>query len=285
MVTTRLMSITPELASEWLQKNYIGQRKISQRVVNAYAHDIKNGNWDIDSPDPIMFSTDDTLINGQHRLHAIIRAGIPCVMLVGTGYRKDTYAYLDNGYGRRVSDYLPKNAHNAASVLSVIYALENGDCPIKTSLKGTTHAASEKHGCKATRVELIDYYNEHMAEIDEYVRAAHRMRTSIRTGSEKAYAACVWLIKNLNVQADKLDEYVDSLCQTGSSIIAETIKTTILKAYTKTQRPTMDWLLGILLQGYDVFYSRRMGASLNKAVQYLAVYDNKLKEYRASCDK
>lgn len=68
-------TVTPTVAEKWLMANR-SNRPIRQHTVNAYARDMMNGKWDEDSMDGIIsFDTNGCLVNGQHRLRAIIRSG------------------------------------------------------------------------------------------------------------------------------------------------------------------------------------------------------------------
>lgn len=72
--------ITPEIAAKMLEKN-ISNRTISPKVVNQYAKDMANNKWSF-SNDTIDFDKEENLINGQHRLSAIIKSGIPQEMTI-----------------------------------------------------------------------------------------------------------------------------------------------------------------------------------------------------------
>lgn len=87
-----LETITPEMADAILQRHFermeagqFTQRSISPKIVNKYANDMKAGNW-IDQPNPIVFDENEDLINGQHRLMAVKKAGIAVPMRVSRGW-------------------------------------------------------------------------------------------------------------------------------------------------------------------------------------------------------
>ena len=92
-VTTRMAVITPEQASEWLEQN-THNRKLRTHQVAAMVRDIQAGNWKWNG-DSIKFAKDGTLLDGQHRLHAIVESGQPIEMLVIEGLDKDTQATMD----------------------------------------------------------------------------------------------------------------------------------------------------------------------------------------------
>lgn len=94
--------ITPQLASQYLMSN-TRNRSISKASVSAYAHDMINGRWLLNG-DAIRFAQDGTLLDGQHRLQAIIEANVGVSMLVIHNLPAETFATIDAGAsGRRVT--------------------------------------------------------------------------------------------------------------------------------------------------------------------------------------
>lgn len=77
---SRVETITPDIAKEYLKKNY-KNRNIRTRVVKKYATDMKNGEWQL-SPQGISFYENGDLADGQHRLEGIILANCPIDLYV-----------------------------------------------------------------------------------------------------------------------------------------------------------------------------------------------------------
>lgn len=67
--------ITPEMAEEFLKHN-TRNRNIRLPYVEELATYMRQGKWDV-THQGIGFYEDGTLFDGQHRLHAIIKAGVP----------------------------------------------------------------------------------------------------------------------------------------------------------------------------------------------------------------
>ena len=92
--TIRVETITPQLAEIYLGKN-THNRNIRKPVVGKYANDMENGFWNFDGA-PIRFADDGTLLDGQHRLHAIIKSNKAIDLLVVRGLKKRNAG--NNGY-------------------------------------------------------------------------------------------------------------------------------------------------------------------------------------------
>ena len=103
-ITVAVEVITPSVAKQMLEGN-VDNRKLRKFRVNQYADAIKRGMWDIQN-DAITISKTGRLLNGQHRLTAIVEADTPVQCLVLRGVDDSTYASIDAGLSRNVNDAL-----------------------------------------------------------------------------------------------------------------------------------------------------------------------------------
>lgn len=119
--SVELVDVTPELAHEWLGYN-THNRRLRARVVNAYAADIANGDWRWNG-ESIKFAVDGTLLDGQHRLAAVIEADRDVQMLVIRGLPNETQETMDGGAKRKFSDVLNLRGEPQYTRLSAIIRL------------------------------------------------------------------------------------------------------------------------------------------------------------------
>jgi len=106
--------ITPEFAERLLERN-TSNRNLRRDHVTNLARDMTEGAWRLNN-DAICIAHDGTLLNGQHRLSAIIKADKPIKMLVAEGFSPDTYKVLDGGAKRSVADQLHITNELAATI-------------------------------------------------------------------------------------------------------------------------------------------------------------------------
>lgn len=71
---TKLEIITPEIATEILERHNPRNRSVSESTVQSYAVDMKNGRW-TSTHQGIAFDTNGDLLDGQHRLWAVVFSG------------------------------------------------------------------------------------------------------------------------------------------------------------------------------------------------------------------
>ena len=95
--------ITPVKAAEYLEHNLGNNRNIREHRVAAYARDMASGKWEL-TPSGIAFDEDGVLVDGQHRLRAVISADTPVYMNVTRNVPHDAVAAIDRGLKRNYSD-------------------------------------------------------------------------------------------------------------------------------------------------------------------------------------
>jgi hypothetical protein len=114
--SAQLTSVTPKLAAQWLAKNQ-HNRNVRTSVVNAYARDMIAGNWQV-TGEALKFDTEGDLIDGQHRLQAVIKADVTVTMLVVRGIAATAQDVMDTGAKRSASDALQLHGHANSTTLA-----------------------------------------------------------------------------------------------------------------------------------------------------------------------
>lgn len=110
VIENEFQLITPQMARDYLVFNG-GNRAVRQRWVDYLAHCIKRGEWVV-THQGIAFSRDGRLLDGQHRLLAIIKADAPAPLMVTRGWDASAFEFIDNGKARSDSDRtsIPKSS-------------------------------------------------------------------------------------------------------------------------------------------------------------------------------
>lgn len=103
-ITAKVETITPEIAKTMLGEN-VNNRRISRDNVNLFAREIRNGEWRFNG-EAIKFGKDGRLLDGQHRLLAVIAADKPLTTLVIRGLEDETQQTMDSGKTRTLGDVL-----------------------------------------------------------------------------------------------------------------------------------------------------------------------------------
>lgn len=94
------ITVTPQLAKQWLGKNADNNRNAKRTKIPSYARDMINGNWNSDTGETIKFDFEGELIDGQNRLQAVIMAGVP----VAFDVPRRAMQVIDTGATRTAGD-------------------------------------------------------------------------------------------------------------------------------------------------------------------------------------
>lgn len=169
MIKAEEVLLTPNLARQWRERNTNNFRKINKDRVAVYASEIVSGNWKLNG-EPIVFDDRGILVNGQHRIEAVIKAETPIRVLVVTGVRQDDCIF-DSGLTRSVNQLLKAQNINMpnSKIAAINYVL---NCSGKL-----------RHG----RGELIEYYKRHDIDFD----LAYDIATRGKTSPYMAKAGCL----------------------------------------------------------------------------------------------
>ncbi len=102
--------ITPETAGRWLLANQ-HNRPLSKSHVVFLANQMSSGEWMLNGQ-PIIIGEDEQILDGQHRLYAIIESGVTVRSLVIYGVPPEAFKTIDTGKVRTGSDVLNMNYPN-----------------------------------------------------------------------------------------------------------------------------------------------------------------------------
>ena len=114
-VETKLERITPDKASKYLKSNHVN-RPIRSTHIDYLAREMKDGRWKLNGAS-IVFNGDN-LMDGQHRLHAVISSGTPIDTIVVRGADKCSLPTIDTGKVRTGGDALHIVGESNANILA-----------------------------------------------------------------------------------------------------------------------------------------------------------------------
>lgn len=117
---TRFETITPNIASIYLTRN-THNRKKKDKKIKEWAAVMRAGGWKLNG-ETIKFYEDGTLADGQNRLEAVIRAGVPVEMEVRYGI-PNNITIFDIGSSRNMHDILTLSGYKQKNLNIVIKAL------------------------------------------------------------------------------------------------------------------------------------------------------------------
>jgi hypothetical protein len=161
--------VTPKKAAAYLAKN-VTNRSLREPTVAAYEADMRAGNW-VPTHQGIAFNDREELIDGQHRLTAVVRSGVTVRMLVTRGLPSvtgdnHTMDAVDRGAGRSIADQL-KLQHGFTNPNLGIAAI--------AVIANVTLRATIAKQTVAQVLNALEVYGRHIAEVGKIIdQPTHR---------------------------------------------------------------------------------------------------------------
>jgi hypothetical protein len=117
-VRSRVQKISPDKATEMLAAN-TSNRPLSRSAVHDFAEAMRRGDWLV-THQGIAFDTAGVLVDGQHRLAAVVEADLTIEMTVFTEVEPDTFDVLDTGKKRNAADVLAIEGEKSSTLLAAM---------------------------------------------------------------------------------------------------------------------------------------------------------------------
>lgn len=250
---TSYIQVDPATATRWLDRNKVN-RNLRIAKVNQYANDMSAGRWNL-SNDALCFAPDGTLLNGQHRLHAVIKSGATVTLLVIRNMPPKSMTTMDINASRTAADALgfagEKSTHllAAAAKLAIVY--------------------SDDRIYRDNKAQAVS-----PGEIQEFIDAHPLIRHSVSiTAAAKSkqidaapsvLAVAHWIIANTS-GTTVADHYIHQLAHRigepdGSAVLAVDSRLRQLR-HKRAQYAQRDYL-GLLIKGWNHYARDHRVASL-----------------------
>ena len=202
---TLVETITPKKAKDLLEKN-THNRPISNSRVEHYASLMQNGKWHL-THQGIAISKTDVIIDGQHRLMAVVDANMPIDFNITYGVEDHTFKYVDVGYTRTTSNIFAiegiKNYTRHAAGISRYHDFKNSNKVLSTGHVGRT----KNH---YTHNDYLQFYYENesfLIDVHSKVASWYGKYKILKTS--EMYAFFVYCVIDAKWSIEKVDSFFD----------------------------------------------------------------------------
>ncbi|MFF7414870.1 MULTISPECIES: hypothetical protein [Streptomyces] len=203
---SRIVKVTPEIAATFLSRDSVN-RRLDMGQVRALAETILRGEWKL-THQGIAFDETGALLDGQHRLHAIIEANAPVEMLVFDGVARDVFPVLDTGKRRSAADTLlstgAKYLHLLSSTIRHVILFKT--MPHDPWSGARAHVSNDR---------ILAAYNEDRDRYGEAVTIGRELSKHL-FASQTAAAVGFFVTTDVAPAAD-IDEWISGL-KSGASL-------------------------------------------------------------------
>lgn len=206
-----VIEVTPQLAEKWL-KSKAKNRILSIPYIKEIAKAISEGRWVLNG-ETIIFDAGGKLIDGQHRLSAVVMSGVTIPMSIAYGV-DDSRAFetIDVTIRpRRVSQVLQMEGHkNTKSMDSIARRLLAWDITPDRN-RFTTHGESSR----MTRLDILDAARTYQDEILYILQEMANTLPHVRCGAGASFLTALILCNRVDDVATLL--FMEGL-KTGANL-------------------------------------------------------------------
>jgi hypothetical protein len=230
-------------------------RVISTLHVQRMAGDMRSGRWRAIG-DTIKITSDGTVVDGQHRLRAIVEAGVRIRLLVVRGVAQPDVPCIDTVRPRSVADQLRMdgvpNYFNVASLVQKLWRYEHRQTFVQS--RGAA-------GDSPSKLQALDYYATHKEELESAV--ARVKQCSRRLGSNGVLTACYVLFARIH--ADDAEDFLGKL-ESGSSLPSSSpiilLRNRLLDVRANRVKPPESILAALCIKAWNAYRDGRSLAYL-----------------------
>lgn len=196
----KTVEVTPRIAERWLKWN-VENRSMRDGHVMQLADRMHKGEWMLNGQ-VISFSKDARLLDGQHRLSAVVEYGKPVFFDVRFGLEDETFKVIDDGLKRNPGDILEISGIQypkaAAATAKLIILHERG---FKAGGVNNRNAPSN--------LEILKFYNDNPIIGDCVKNGQHWYGTSNKIITLSQFAMFYFFMRKKDEQ--KAKQFLQSL--------------------------------------------------------------------------
>lgn len=217
-ITTKLETITPDVAFKYLE-TFRGNRAIRQTHVNYLASQMAAGLWRV-THQGIAFNTSGELVDGHHRMWAVIQSKTTIKVHVARDLNDEDVAFLDVGLSRDAKDAahykgvdIDPITWTVAKVLARGITMYTPKVPFpivrgwyEFYKDGIDAAVEYRAKCQPARQKLTAtmtaaiaraYYSMEKADLDRFVETLRTGQASIKADMAAVVLRDAWLTRRL----------------------------------------------------------------------------------------
>lgn len=210
-VTNSIEVLSPEYSAQVINTlNGTNYRKLSPEVVTKYASAMESGNFPF-TGDTIKFDWNGNLMDGQHRLSAIAKVGIPQKMIVVRGLDPKIAVYLDGGRKRSIQDAAKHNykdyASGAMATVKAYMSLKKQNTQI-----GQSYTNSRNY-----EFDVYNNYGEDPAGFDEAAKYGSLMAKRSRGAMTQSHISAIYyyLTNEMGWEKDYVKTFFNNIVSSG----------------------------------------------------------------------
>jgi hypothetical protein len=237
--------ITPDYAKQLLSANP-GNRKVKTDRVLMYANDMQNGRWKSNTGENIKISKTSKVLDGQHRLLALIKTGMSIEFLVISELEDSVFDVIDTGCSRNASDTFKISGVDRSNILPSIIS---GYDALKKGYISDMHKS-----VKLTNAQVLEKHNSNTAYWQEVARLTINWYNRFNKILKPSTLGTCYALFN-NISPRQSEYFMDQLCS-GINIENESIavlRNALIKDKISIRKMPPKVKLALIIKTWNIF--------------------------------
>jgi hypothetical protein len=202
-IKTGIEVITPAQAKAYLTNNHANQRNITNSHVLHLSQQMKAGQWMM-TGEGIIFDSSGNLLDGQHRLTAVIMSGTNVPFMVIRGVDSEAFKAMGRGKIRSNGNVFAihgvPNFNVAASATAGVLNYRRAIAvPIKKEGKIISMGGSLNSYIRASSTDMVEEYDKHPEEYQHAIRLANMNRHHVGPAATSIVASLALIDANHDI--------------------------------------------------------------------------------------
>jgi len=247
-------TITPEMAQKFLDNNPIN-RPPNKVNVNFLAQEILDGRF-VYNGESVIIAENGQLLDGQHRLLAVILAKKSIDANLVTGVPVEVMGTIDTGRARTAADlFSMEGIEHSKEKASVTKKIMN-----KIGLGRRTASFSQSATVRSSNTEQYEFYTDHKEDIDYIHDRLHVIVTSGKYPRMITFSLAGSLTYLLGIIDHRSLPYIRELFtgrQEGQSNIAILIRDRLIKSMLSSHKLSETSVRNMIINGFEGYCEGR----------------------------
>ena len=201
--TFEVVTMTPQWASQLLGQTKQKNRKFKRRHLERLTSTIQSGNWYI-TAQGIALDNQNNILDGQHRLAAVVRAEKPIQIMLGRNLDPGIFNVVDTGCTRTAGDALDILGSNKGKTVAA--ALKNYQLYYQYPKVKWSGNHTPAH------TDVTKLYNLHKDYVEGMIEEIARRRKSFRCFSESVALTFSLLARDKHWAETPILNFMDAIC-------------------------------------------------------------------------
>ena len=201
--TFEVVTMTPQWASQLLGQTKQKNRKFKRRHLERLTSTIQSGNWYI-TAQGIALDNQNNILDGQHRLAAVVRAEKPIQIMLGRNLDPAIFNVVDTGATRTAGDALDILGSNKGKTVAA--ALKNYQLYYQYPKVKWSGNHTPAH------TEVTKLYDLHKDYVESMIEEIARRRKSFRCFSESVALTFSLLARDKHWAETPILRFMDAIC-------------------------------------------------------------------------